>query len=255
MKGSSMWVCGSMPPGITSAPPASTRTGVGRGLQVQTDGLDLAAHAKHVGAHAGLGVDHRSALESIRCSWFVPSIQLRPAPASRGSCRRSAALGHGQHRLDSTFAPASSIRASHLSNLVVADAADAGHEDHRGAADLGHVSRRRGPPETMLALRVAQPYCAPARTSIDTQLSFRNAPQSSTGRSAFRSCSRTPELGDARHGPSRQLRYPSGSLVCLASSPPSKNHLARITLRRIGREVLLISPGRRPAVHGASRSR
>ena len=52
MKGSSICVCGSMPPGITSMPPASTIFSAGRRFQAGPDRGDRAVLAQHIGAEA-----------------------------------------------------------------------------------------------------------------------------------------------------------------------------------------------------------
>ena len=55
MKGISIWVCGSMPPGITSMPPASTISVPVGSLQVRVDRDDHAIFAQHVGTDGLLG--------------------------------------------------------------------------------------------------------------------------------------------------------------------------------------------------------
>ena len=68
MNGSCMWVCGSMPPGITNWPPASSFSasagGALRGLFAH--GGDAPVDAEHVGLELAVGVDDGAAADEER---------------------------------------------------------------------------------------------------------------------------------------------------------------------------------------------
>lgn len=64
MKGSCMWVCGSMPPGITYWPPASTTVvPAGAFSQARRPPPHLAALRQHVGGEGTVGIHHGAALD------------------------------------------------------------------------------------------------------------------------------------------------------------------------------------------------
>ena len=91
MKGISMWVCGSMPPGRTKAPPASTTSAPAGASQALAHGLDDAAVAQHIGAELAVGVDDGAAADQQGHGRGPPGLCWRGTISGGGALSSGAA--------------------------------------------------------------------------------------------------------------------------------------------------------------------
>src|SRR5450432_2891786 len=141
MNGSSMWVCGSMPPGMTSAPPASTT--------VAPAGACRSGPTARIKppSHSTSALMLLSALTTVPPRIRTLLMVFSLSSFDSGDRSRFCALadhrqlvGFGQHRLEQHVAAGLDPLRLGVFDLVVADAADAGHEDHRRGRDFRHVA-------------------------------------------------------------------------------------------------------------------
>ena len=121
MKGSCMWVCGSMPPGITYCPPASIVCAPAGASRSSPTCDDLAVDAQHVGAELAVGVDDGAAADQqaghgadLLHVGVLPPLYLRQAAACRiglfGCVVQSAAWAGTAWPVRASISPGASVR-------------------------------------------------------------------------------------------------------------------------------------------------
>src|SRR4051812_6765786 len=153
-----------MPRPMTPAPTTTVR---GRCFGIEntvlmTDSLHRACPARFIGSDLSRRADwprrqHPSLILTYQCAGRADA-RIFCAAQRRNSVQPTAArlprrIGAFEQRVQQDVAAGSQILGFGVLNLVVADAADAGDENHRGRRDPGHVDRVvPGPADDVLML-------------------------------------------------------------------------------------------------------